>query len=369
MPLSPLDFGGIDNPNADNRAAVQQCLMAAVDRGEPVADPRPWGVAGGLDVDCPDQLLRIGDLSLKQLAPDAPDRRTLMVRGGVRLETERLVIDRGKDGSCGQINNASALWVMDGSGHRLRNIEVFGGSKGQAISVINTEDVEIVSPHLHDMFFDEPGADNDRLQGIWLENVRYPSIVNPSIYRLGGNVPGKPWWRSRAIAVGQTWHLSILNVNIHHVDQGVDITGQRNWFTTLQGGNIDETASWAVKCANSALYAKIADVTASNNGLSAFVASGPSGPGYPGTTGVEFADCTSINPGGDPRGLAVGFLNLDSFMPGYPRRTVLRNCRALDLREQKIMTHGAFNRVPGQAKIEGGFESRGHTDRPHHGFN
>lgn len=370
MTLSPIDYGGIDHPDADNSEAVRSCLVDAAKKGLTVADPRVWSVAGTTDVNLPIGRIHVGQLRLRQIDGGAHNCRTLMVRGGVRLDTESIEIDRGTNGKGGAMADAAGLWLAEGEGHTLKGVEIFGASKGQCLMVTATSKVLIDAPHIHDASFDEPTADDDRLQAIVLSRSNDVTVSKARIYRMTGNIPGKPLRYTRGIAAGECFKVSIDDPHIEQCDEAVDLTGSNNRLITVNGGHIDRVDSWGVKCANSALFCKVLGVTGSNCGMAAFVCSAGKHPDLIHTQGVLFDACTAIDPGGTiPGGVAVGFFIIKGDAdPTFPRRITIQGSRAFDLREKRIMTYAFCNQVPGGGSRLINPEAFGWTKAKSYGF-
>lgn len=385
--LSPLDYGAVGNDTSNDATAVLACLNAAMASGRPVdGGEKIYAVSGTMALTGGTSLtLNIKRLRLRQITPNAVNRRTVHIYGGVRLVTESIIIDKGTLGSAGAIADAAALWVSDGKGHRINGFECFGASKGQGLVLVDATDAIVAQPYVHDMSFDESGATDDRLQGIWFERCTDCKIVAPNIQDLTGNAPAHVNRFTRGIAFGSCTDCQILLPTVSGCDQGIDISSSsHNTRCQVVGGNVIDCASWGVKMANSAIYCKANGVTAIRCGLSGFVASGP-GNGFTTapTQHCEFNDCLAIDCGGSAWGSAIGFLVLDGGGTGagayagvagssWPRGITFKDCKAIDSRTTKVMTRGFWNRVTFTA---GSFanqmidcESIGHTTEAQLGF-
>jgi hypothetical protein len=294
----------------------------------------------------------IKSLRVKQLAP-AGDRRTLHFKDCQKIRIDRLEIDRGSVRNRGDINSSAGLWIEGGSGHDLRDVDVFGDGTGNGIVLWNVRNGSFESLRVRDMRFDAAGAGDDILQGIWLNRTEDCVLSNASVSNLTGNTERSfPCRYTRGIAAGGNRRLKIVKPQVRAVDQGIDLTGSEgNVQCTVSGGRTSQCTTVGVKLANSAVNCTIVDHIDEDAGMFGFHATGPSEPHLPNKIhDCDFIRCTAVNPGSNrfpfphrPPGSACGFL----IWPGdydqdFPAGIRFIDCHAQDRQETKTMRYGFY---------------------------
>lgn len=344
---TPL-IGSQGDGTTDDTRAVQEAVARAIANGGPIdGGDRVYAVRGDIRIA---SAVRpwIRSLRLRQLSPDA-SRKTLFFENCEGVRIDQLQVDRGPLGKGGDLNSTGGLWIDGGSGHDVRNVEVFGGGQGNGIVIWNSSDSRYENFKVHHIDYDLPAAADDVVQGIWLYRNIACEVVNASVHDLTGNADSAyPTRYTRAIALGGNRRVMVINVNIRDAFQGVDVTGSDgNLQITISGGRIYQT-NVGVKLANSAVDCKVIGITAERIGQYAFGAGGPAEPGLTNKTkDCDFIDCLALDVGYNnfPQRHSGFDIHTESFDSGYPRGIRFIRCRAIDRQTVKTMEYGFFNNV------------------------
>lgn len=368
------DHQAVGDGRTDDRRALQAAFDEAAQTGLRVeSEKHQFGILGQVRVS---GIIRphIGFLSIKQLSLAIdPNVRTLLIDDCQRIRMDVLQIDRGAETEAGSLNEAAGLWVYGGDEHEVYSLEVFGGGLGSGAVFSNVRKSLFEGIHVHDLVYDQPGADDDRVMGFVLMGSEDCVLVRPNVHNLTGNdasYPLHPVKNTRGLALSRNKRIRIEEPNISRCDQAIDITGD-GWNIAIEvlGGTINDCGMFAVKLANCAIDCKVRKVTATNCGLAPFVISGPSQDTQTfKTTGNLFEDCKGINTGsnrinvGTPAAFRV---MRAAFGHEFPKDTTFRRCEAIDDQPAATMQFGFHSEVPGQKFEE--CSSRGHITAPYGG--
>lgn len=294
----------------------------------------------------------IKSLRLKQLAP-ASDRKTLHFHNCQNIRIDRLQIDRGSAANRGDLNSSAGLWIEGGSGHQLRNVEVFGDGTGNGIVLWDVRNGSFDAFRVHDMRFEAPGAGDDILQGIWLNRTEDCVLSNASVSNLTGNADRSfPCRYTRGIAAGGNRRLKIIDPLVKAVDQGIDLTGSEgNVQCTVSGGRTSQCTTVGVKLANSAVNCSIVDHIDEDAGMFGFHATGPSEPHlHYKVHDCDFIRCTAISPGSNrfpfpdraPKGPCGFLIWPGDYDQAFPAGIRFSDCHAEDRQKARTMRYGFY---------------------------
>lgn len=348
--MTPLDFGAIDHPEANNIEAVKACLRESARTGQTIADERQFTVNGSVRVD---HLLgpHIGHLRLKQTGA-IENTRTLFLLDCQGVRIDFLEIDRGEDAQSGVMNEAAGFMLNGGEDHDIRQLEVHGAGLGSGIAILRTRNSRYAGLYAHHMHFSDPGAWDDRLMGILLLGNTACEVEKPKAHDLTGDAlshaefPNK--W-TRGIALSSNERVRLYGPEVHRVDQGIDVTGsQGNIECEIIGGRSHDCDTYGVKLANSAVRCKVSDYSSKDCGLAPFVISGPCEPDQPHETrDNEFTNCTGINAGSNRIGIGIpAAFRVMEAAAGFAKGTRFRDCKAIDEQTDPSMQYGFHSEAP-----------------------
>src|SRR4029453_8648697 len=164
---SPLSHGALGDGKTNDLQALNRALAFAIANGLPVnGGDSVYAVSGNLNVRGAFRPW-IKALRLKQLDP-VNGRRTLFFDQCSSIQIESLQIDVGSRKTVGDMNSTGGLWIEGGSNHNVRNVEAFGHGKNSLIAIWSTTNSVYDRLTVRDAEFDDPGAGDDMIQGIWL---------------------------------------------------------------------------------------------------------------------------------------------------------------------------------------------------------
>jgi hypothetical protein len=351
--VDPQSYGAVGDGSSNDLDALEKALTFASKTGLPVAGGDAlFAIRGSLRISQA-RGLWIQSLRIQQLAP-ANGVSTLHFDKCEGLRIDRLQVDVGNAPKVGDMNSTFGLWIDGGSSHAIRNIEVSGQGKNSLIAIWATSKSVYENLTARDAHFDDPQADDDVMQGIWLYRNTDCMLRNAVASDLTGNASyvGVPFanLRTRGIVLGGNALIRIVNPTVHNVDQGIDLTGSDgNRDCVISGGRSTDCGSVGVKLANSAVRCTVISHVAQRCGMYGYMASGPAEANLPfKTRDCEFVDCTSIDAGynrisfPDPSGFIVRHGDYDF---DYPKRIRFIRCRAIDQQYAKTMKYGFFTDV------------------------
>jgi hypothetical protein len=356
--VDPLSLGAIGNGVADDLRALDAAFTQAAEKGLPVdGGDRVFGVRGRVHITAA-QRPWIMSLRLRQLAP-GDGVSTLHFEKCHGIKIDHLAIDVGNSRQAGDPNSSFGLWIEGGGAHEVRNVEVFGDGKNSLIAIWRATKSAFENLVARDAQFDDPAADDDVMQGIWLYGNSDCILRNPAAANLTGNASyvGRRFanLRTRGIVLGDNERVTIISPRVINVEQGIDLTGSDgNRRCVIDGGQSTDCGSVGVKLANSAVGCRVSGHVAERCGMYGFMASGPSEASLQyRTEDCDFIDCTSIDAGynriafANPSGFIVrrGDYDLD-----FPKGIRFIRCRAIDRQSAKTMEYGFFSEVPASAK-------------------
>jgi len=335
--------GAVGDATADDTSAVVASFAASALSGKWLdGQNKTYAVSGNVSLPAG---LKLRNAKFKQLTPNSTTRRTLVSAGVNNLSLENVTVDRNGTGAQGSLSDAAGVWISGGSGHHLRGIEVFGDGKGSGIAIHGTSDSSYYDLYAHDIDFDEPGATDDRVQGIWLNGNTNCSFYSPRATRLKGNATGLPDTRyTRGICVAGSVRCTIIDPKVSVVDQGLDASGSAGnvWLTVL-GGHIKDCCTFGLKIANSGWGVTVIGTVAMDCGWAGFVVSGPaeSGLTYKGED-ILFLGCKAYNIGSNGfAGAHIGFRIMQAaFDLDFPKGITFSQCEAHDTQNTPTMQYG-----------------------------
>lgn len=355
--VSPLSFGAVGNGAANDLEVLQAAFTHATRTGLPVdGGDAVFGVRGRIHVSAA-QNPWIKSLRLRQLEP-ANGVSTLHFEKCDAIRIEQLQIDVGGSRRIGDMNSTFGLWIEGGVGHTVANVEVFGDGKNSLIGLWRTATSTYTNLVAREAQFDDVGAQDDVMQGIWLYGNEDCIVRNPAVANLTGNAGyvGRRFanLRTRGIVLNDNDRVTIVNPRVENVDQGIDLTGSDgNRQCVIDGGRTSDCGSVGVKFANSAVGCRVSNHVAERCGMYGFMASGPSEASLPfRTQDCDFVDCTSIDTGYN----RISFVGPSGFIirrgdydPDFPKGIRFIRCHALDRQTSKTMEYGFYSEVPNGA--------------------
>ena len=351
--VDPLFLGAVGDGATNDLEALQSAFARSASTALPIdGGDRVFGIRGRVRV-AGAQGPWIRSLRLRQLEP-VTGVSTLHFEKCNGIKIEKLGIDVGNSPRSGDANSTFGLWIEGGSNHDVRNVDVSGDGKISLVAIWATAKSIYDNLIARDAEFDDPTAQDDVMQGIWLYGNSDCMVRNPVVVNLTGNASygGRRFanLRTRGIVLGGNERITILGPRVHNVDQGIDLTGSDgNRQCIIDGGRSSDCGSVGVKFANSAVACRVSQYVALRCGMYGFMASGPSEGSLPfKTEDCDFIDCTSIDTGynrisfPDPSGFIVrqGDYDLD-----YPKGIRFIRCRAVDRQPSKTMKYGFFSDV------------------------
>jgi hypothetical protein len=352
--VDPLSLGALGNGAANDLEALKAAFAQAARTGLPVdGGDAVFGIRGRIHVAAA-QRPWIKSLRLRQLEP-ANGVSTLHFEKCDAIRIEQLQIDVGRSRRIGDMNSTFGLWIEGGSGHTVANVDVFGDGKNSLIGLWRTSKSTYTYLIARDAQFDDAGAQDDIMQGIWMYGNKDCIVRNPAVTNLTGNASyvGRRFanLRTRGIVLNDNDRVTIVNPRVEKVDQGIDLTGSDgNRQCAIDGGRTADCGSVGVKFANSAVGCRVNNHVAKRCGMYGFMASGPSEASLPfKTQDCDFIDCTSIDTGynrisfPDPSGFIIRRGDYD---PDFPKGIRFIRCHAIDRQTSKTMKYGFYSEVP-----------------------
>lgn len=328
-------LGAVGDGVADDTAVITAALATGkIVVGSP---GKVYGVTGNISLPA---VTRMRDIHLKQLSPNASDRRTLTCSSATLIHLQNVVVDINGNGDHGTVNDAAGIWLASCNRVILEHCEVFGNGYTNGIVIVDCDDARIISPHIHDMTHGTASSANpgdDRINGLWLIRGSRAVVIAPRINDLLGRWLGQAAFNryTRGITVSGTKNWVILGGTVENVDQGLDITGSENSERFAVIGLVTQDCyTWGMKCANTVTYGVFSACQAWRAGIAGFVASPPSSVLSPQTQFIEYIGCQAVETGQSNVWQAsanvAGFSVLNSgAYPNFPRNVRFIGCSAL----------------------------------------
>jgi hypothetical protein len=350
--IDPRILGAVGDGVTDDKAAMLLAIAAGVATSKPVAGlGLTYGIAGNMTLV---ESAWLRDITFKQLTPAAGSVRTLTSAGGSNIRLERVTVDRNGSGTDGAHQDDAGVYISGGTGHYFENVEVFGDGKGGGFVLYNATDCDLVGVHVHDMSFVEPGATNDRINGIWVVDcvgVRLDRCLSHDL--LGDYGSGLTARFTRGFTFSGSREFQVHGCRTWNVDQGNDVTGAsgNSWFHFSDCFAVD-CKTVGFKCSNTARDGQFSDCTSVRAGVWGFVVNGPTGAGVTAlaTSNIQFSDCAAYDTGYPHSlpvaGTKVGFRAMQG---SYDLDTTLGirfiGCKAHDRQVSKTMAYGFDNEI------------------------
>lgn len=371
-------FGAVGNGSANDAEAIN----AARASGLPLTgEGLTYGYAGKFIAVSG---MSLHDATIKQLSPGSSlSVTTIEASGTNNLDLRRVKVDRNGDGTNGGMLNASGdngalntafgIRIIGGTGHHLEDLEVFGDDSGTGIYLSGLDGTSrVIRPYVHDMKWARNAAEDDQIQGIWINNCDNLIVERPLVKNLLGTLNGVSSRRfTRGIPGSENSSVILLCPQVETCDQGVDWTGQNNDDCRIVAPVVNDLWTWGVKLANAARRTVVSDGVARNCGVG-FVASGNAALTKTTDRNV-FVDCVSYNAGSNGQAViaSAGFRVLSGGTEaGSGARTKFVRCRHIDEQATKTADYGFMSEITdlAYAPIMEDCESIGHAVAPSTGL-
>jgi len=328
---SPFDFGAAGDNITDDTNAV----LAAIATGKSVQGWDSWFAVSG-DIPLPGADFRMRNCFFRQLAPNAPNRRTLWrpVNAGIgELLLENVKVDRNGTGAMGSVSSpAAAIAIQCGIGVRIKDCEVYGASAGHGIWGVNLNDYEVSGCRVHDLRWDlptDPGS--EQVVGIYTLNSTDVSVRDNVVENLMGIVNGALYgtvqdnYQAEGIDFGNCTRVVLAGNVIRKTWGGIDISGSgQNTRFAIAGNVIEDVYSWGLKLAHLVQDAEVVGNIVRNAGLGGHTAGLDAG-----ARNIAFTACQSINTGSNGLWSAMNTAGF-SLMGPSPECIDFTACKAMD---------------------------------------
>lgn len=248
--ISPMQFGAKGDGTTTDMAAINAAITAAATLNYKLdGGKRTYAVSGNVQFSY--DYLAVENLTLKQLDPAPTNRRTFFPLNCNYLRLKNITVNRNGSGTGGSLANAAGIWISGGVGHYCENLQAYGNDMGTGVAIVGTAFSVFVGCYGHDIAYDNPAANDDVVQGVWMAFNTRCSFVAPRAFNLTGNATGAyPTRYTRGIAAGANSRCTFSDINVEEVDQGFDLSGDDgNVDCEVIGGNLKDCASWGVKLA------------------------------------------------------------------------------------------------------------------------
>ncbi|MEM7202674.1 MAG: hypothetical protein AAF628_20570 [Planctomycetota bacterium] len=260
----------------------------------------------------------------------------------IRMRRIKIVV--GRDPTQGERGLNFGVEIRNAEDVVLEDVEVTGSRKCVGLFVVFSQNVQIVRPYIHDMFWQDDSASIEQIYGIEIDRCVNVDVVEPFIQNLGRTEPqpsGPPRitnWQTDGIAIQGSRLFRVLGGVIDNCGECIDITGAAPQEHFLIHGVFVSDADYAgIKIVNSARQGVVSSCVA-RTCLVAFVVAGPDI--VAACQGAEVRDirisgCMAIDTGtvdtvtsslGIP---GIGFHVLNQKQdPRYPLRVLFTDCVA-----------------------------------------
>ena len=346
------DLGAAGNGTTDDRDVLSRILSSGniIDGGG-----RTFAVRG--PVQAASSFGGLVNAKFVQLDASVPMHGAIQIEGAQDFTIENVTIARGGDGSeqtdFHRLAEQTGLFLNRCRGFSLTNLTVTGGGVGSGFTISNSSDFMLAEIHVHDLAYRLPvHPTDDAIQGIYINASQQFSLRDCTIKRLGGT-DGTTFVRhfNRSFVFGGSRNFTVATCRAEECGQGFDVTGRNgNVGFAIRDSAADDCTSWGFKFANSAQEGVVENCTARRSGISGFVASGQTNPGFPQTQNIRIRRCTAIDPlGNHPRasyGSGFRILANPAIDKSYPRGIVFEECVAVAKSPQAKMDFGFANGVP-----------------------
>lgn len=338
--VTPEAYGAKGDGSTDDKAA----FGAALATGKRVlGDPsKTYAINGTMTICTTGNSAWIECCRFKQINPNDAARRTLYASGGVRVVLIDVFVDRNGDGGGGSWS-AAGIWLSAVARAYLERVEVFGDDKGAGIQFSDCDNVECVSPYVHDI---KGGTSahatitDDVVAGINIFGAQRVMLLNPRIEALTSQWSGQTEWArfTRGICFGQgtdgARRITIVAPMVEGCDQGIDVTGGGNVrYGSIFGGYIKDCLTYGLKFANNPQFWTTHGLLVEGCGRANIVCSGNAALS-PQTSKILFTACFSLAAGRvsnywrvSPQSQdSVGALILNTATTDWPREILFRDC-------------------------------------------
>lgn len=344
------DFGGTGDGVADDAPAIRRALASgcSVSGGN-----LTYRVTASLRL--PDNT-NLSDATFVQDIPANGLLRVLYMDGGGNLALTNIRVNRGSNPRLGTVADAAGIWIANATNVVLTDVEVTGDGPGTGIKIVQSRNVRLVRPHVHDMRWETAGQpDNEVMVGIWpirssnvtIDSPRIANLTPVAIEARGGRAAGRRNNMTDGLSSSGTDGLVINNPEIWNVGEGIDISGShvtRNF--TISGGNLHDIDSFCYKVTRIQGPGIIRNSVAARCGLAGYVVAGP-------VTGVQFINDRAIDIGSNgkwanPAGFVLMFAS-----NAMPSNITIRDSQAIDSQATRTMKVGfrSERAVPGNRLI------------------
>lgn len=414
------ELGAKGNGDSDDTQVLQAALADAAHGIELDGEGLSYRVTGTLTVR--------RDLTLRRLRllqhDDVPDgvegdkaAKTLLVAGTeqrpVRVVLEDVHVHRGANPRKGSPGNAGGIWLAHVADSVLSGVVITGNGRGAGLVVVDSRDVEIYHPRIHDMVWapcagQAEGLPWDEIRRSWNSYLVMPmddcaDTARPRIRirePLAGIVVGRsqrvtirqarvhrlmalfadgrtePWQTDgisvrsdRVLEAGRSLasEVTIENPRISQVWEGIDLLGQPLTSVRVINPRTEDTHAFGVKVVNGARDVVVEGGTSRRSGIAGFVVAGTGNraAGFAPTHQVQIRDSRSVDTGAGARwrqqATIAGFRVMQG-AAGGPGAVTITGSRAVDRQVQPTMSFGLHSECAGMQLPD--FQSVGHVIAP-----
>ena len=307
------------------QAAIDDKRYAVID-GAKGSDRQVYTIDGMLEVT---RTLKIRNLELHQQDHDTVVR-TIYAAGGIvpiTLALENIKIERGPSGSeaTGSVSDSAGIWTT-GVTPQFKNIEIYGGGKGDGVLIVNADGGYLTDVYVHDITWTPYQQDQDdsgfwekytlstlqksgnwngftihdydghgfvskrieeQVNGIVLDNVNNIAVTRPRVERLQTRFSdGQVYpYQTDGLTIVSGNNISIQGANISHVAEGIDVPGFPARAITISNSNVSDAPIFcfktrgsydarSVSLAEGSQHVTVTGSTATRCGMAAFSVAG-----------------------------------------------------------------------------------------------
>ena len=299
--VSPRDFGAKGDGTTDDTNA----LRAAIDTGRPV-DGAGYTYLITSRLICPNlKLLKDCTITYPSLS-EAADGFILRVDNGNGFLIDNVKFIYGENpqratGYSTAITNIyRGLRIENGKNFTIRDCEFTGNGAGTHLFVNTSEKFSIDGCKVYDSNANDPAANNDAMNGIYVARSKYFTIANCTSDNLTVNGVAR---FARGYITGQCNNFSIVGCSASVVDQGFDISGSNEgspYFTNsrfvISACTANVCSQYGFKFANAPEFGMVSDCVANKCGRSGY-SIGATGTEPTATRHINVNNCMAINTG------------------------------------------------------------------------